>query len=98
MYTDLVRPPGFEFAFYQCYIAEAFQYGVMCYGFLAMFALGIGIKEFALLLVAAHVRDDGAIVFCDITPNQSMINTVNCMIKKLLCQGRNSFFSFSYHH
>ncbi len=41
MHPDLVGSSGFQPTFYQCYIAESFQYFIMRDGFFAMVSFGI---------------------------------------------------------
>src|SRR5450432_3482539 len=44
VHTYLVRTASLKSAFYQCYITEPFQHGVMRYSFLPVFSVGVSRK------------------------------------------------------
>src|SRR5579875_2508918 len=55
VYPYLMSTAGFQNTLHQCYIIKALQHPVMCNGFLAMFPVRVGFKQFSKPLVAAHM-------------------------------------------
>jgi hypothetical protein len=73
MHTYLVRAACFQFALNDGYIAQAFQHFVMRSSIFTIFAIGVGVEDFAKTLVPSNVRPDGSGIFSYIAPNQGYV-------------------------
>ena len=87
MDADLVGAAGFEFALHKSYVSKTFQNSVMCYRVFADAAIGrIYAHHQSVFGIAGDVANDSACWLFDVAPDKRVVASVDCMVKKLLCQ------------